>query len=146
MEIEEALIRVQSAYPRIYLACHTRHQNARTTPHQLSQRDGSILSHLDDRRPIAQSALARHMGVAKSTLSAALASLEEHGYVARRPEGKELLLLRTPQGSKAMSRGSVLESGRLRRLLSALSEPERKAAVKGLELLAQAHERNKHAR
>ena len=84
------------------------------------------------------------MVVAKSTLSEALSGLEESGYIARGAVGKELLLLRPPQGSKAMSRGSVLESGRLRRLLDALTDGERKAAVKGLP--AQATKRNKHAR
>jgi len=140
MEIQEALIRVQSAYPRIYLSCHTRHQNARTTPDKLSQRDGSVLAHID--RPKSQRLLADHMGMAKSTLSEALAGLEDMGYVNRIAKGRESFVHRTPQGTKAMSRGSVLESGRLRRLLVNLTKQQREAAVAGLELLAFAGERS----
>ncbi len=85
MEIEESILRVQTAYPRIYLACHSRHQNTRTN--QISQRDGSLLAHLNHTTPTAQSDLAQHMGVAKSTLSEALGSLEERGLIARNGAG-----------------------------------------------------------
>ena len=135
MEIEESLIRVQTAYPRIYLACHSRHQNTRTN--EISQRDGALLAHLDGSRPTAQGELARHMGVAKSTLSEALSSLEERGFVARDEAG----ILRTAKGTEAMSNGSVLEPELLRRLLGLLSEQERRRAVDGLVLLARAAER-----
>ena len=47
-----------------------------------------------------------------------------------------MFLLRTPAGASAMSGSSVLESVRLRRLLNALTGPERRRAVEGLELLA----------
>ena len=61
MTISEAIVRVQEAYPRIYLACHSRHHNSRTTAPRLSQRDSSILSHLNETTPVAQSDLARHL-------------------------------------------------------------------------------------
>ena len=35
MTFEEALVRVQCAYPKIYLTCHERHQNAKTTAAKL---------------------------------------------------------------------------------------------------------------
>ena len=82
------------------------------------------------------------MGMAKSTLSEALAGLEDMGYVIRIPKGRESLVHRTLQGTKVMSRGSVLESGRLRRLLVNLPTQPREAAVAGLELLALAGERS----
>ena|SRR5690348_14006250 len=141
MELPEALIRVQTAYPRIYLACHSRHQNARTTPHRLSPRDAAVLAHLDERQAVAQSDLARHLGVAKSTLSEALSALENLGFIARTPpgnEGRGALVLRTPAGTAAMSSGSVLESSRLLALLSTLTAGERTRAVEGLELIARA--------
>ena len=143
-EIEEALIRVQAAYPRIYLACHSRHQNARTTPDKLSQRDASLLAHLDERQPISQADLARHVGVARSTLSEALSGLEEHGFVLRKgneQDGRGTLIERTEKGTKAMSNGSVLEPERLRIMLQTLTGDERRRVVDGLELMARAGER-----
>ena len=141
MELEEAVIRVQTAYPRIYLACHSRHQNARTTEHKLSPRDASLLAHLSERDAVAQSDLASHMGVAKSTLSEALSGLEEAGFVARRPasnDGRRSLLLRTASGTAAFRSGSVLESERLLNVLAILTGEERVRAVEGLELIARA--------
>jgi len=143
MNLQQALVRVQSAYPRIYLACHTRHQNARTTPDKLSPRDATLIAHLDEAKPLSQATLARHVSVAKSTLSEALSWLEEMGYVARTTKGRSVLLVRTAAGTRAMSRGSVLESGLLRQLLRTLSGPEREVAVEGIELLAMAAERRK---
>jgi len=141
MESEEALLRVQSAYPRIYLACHSRHQNARTTAHKLSQRDATLLAHLSEREPVSQSDLGRHIGVAKSTVSEALAGLEECGFIVRQPDGADsrgALIFRTASGTAAMSSGSVLETERLRELLEVMTAEERYRAVEGLELIARA--------
>jgi DNA-binding MarR family transcriptional regulator len=144
MELDESLIRVQMAYPRIYLACHSRHQNTRSTADQLSQRDASLLAHLEEKSAVSHADLARHMSVAKSTLSEALNSLEVRGYVARETaehDARGSLIRRTPKGTTAMSNGSVLEPERLRRLLEALTPEERQRAVEGLELIAQATQR-----
>lgn len=142
-DVEDALLRVQAAFPRIYLACHSRHQNARTTAEKLSQRDASLLAHLDDQEPVPQARLAAHMGVAKSTLSEALSSLEKQGLVVRQQDGRGALIRRTAKGIEAMSNGSVLEAERLRRILRKMTAAERKAAVAGLELIARASERTK---
>jgi DNA-binding MarR family transcriptional regulator len=139
VDIEQAVLRVQAAYPRIYLACHSRHQNARTTSQKLSQRDASLLAHLCEDHAVSQSDLARHMGVAKSTLSEALSGLEALGLAARHTnssDGRGTLILRTPAGTRAMSDGSVLESARLAELLELLTSDERRRAVEGLELIA----------
>jgi len=144
MDLEKSLLRVQSSYPRIYLACHSRHQTSRTTPDNLSQRDAALLAHLEEDEGIAPGDLARHMGLAKSTLSEALAGLEEAGYTVREADGRDgrgIRIRRTAKGSCAMSHGSVLEPARLRRLLEALSDAELRHAVEGLELLARASDR-----
>jgi DNA-binding MarR family transcriptional regulator len=144
MELEESLLRVQVAYPRIYLACHSRHQNARSGVDQLSPRDGSLLAHLEENVAIAHAELAQHMGVAKSTLSEALASLEERGFVERQADERDArgsMIRRTAKGTVAMSNGSVLEPQQLRKLLGLLSVEERQRAVEGMELIAKATER-----
>ena len=152
MDLQEALIRIQTAYPRIYLACHSRHQNARTTIHKLSPRDSALLAHLSERDAVGQSDLAGHMGVAKSTLSEALSNLEECGFVVRVPQaddGRGALIRRTAAGTEAMSSGSVLETVRLLDVLQCMTGEEILRAVEGLELIARAavalSERKKNA-
>jgi DNA-binding MarR family transcriptional regulator len=139
--IDAALIRIQSAYPRIYLACHTRHQTAPVSGQPLSPRDASILAHLDERDAISQGVLARHLGIAKSTLSEALKHLERQHCIRRVPDPADprgTLVYRSPEGTGAMSQGSVLEAERLRALLSRLTQQELVRALDGLELLARA--------
>lgn len=132
---------VQIAYPQVYLACHTRHVRARSTPFRLSARDSSLLVHLDEDRPTRAAELAQHLGIGAPTLSAAVRKLEALGYVARRtPEtdrrGVELRL--TPQGAEALSATSVLEAARVEALLLALAPADRARAVDGLALLGRA--------
>ncbi len=141
MLIEEAVLRIQAAYPRVYLACHTEHQTARVTGQELSQRDATILSHVNEREAVQQGVLARHLGIAKSTLSEALAFLEKREFIRRETDPADprgVLVWRTKAGSSAMSAGSVLQSGQLALLLHQLTEEERVRAVAGLELLARA--------
>jgi MarR family transcriptional regulator, organic hydroperoxide resistance regulator len=132
---------VQSCYPQIYLACHTRHVRAASTPHRLSSRDSALLSHLDEKQPMAPSALARHLGVGAPTMSAAIKRLVHLGYVeqARHPQdGRRIRLLLSRKGARAMRATSVLDAARVRRVLARLEPSDRSAALSGLALLAQA--------
>jgi MarR family transcriptional regulator, organic hydroperoxide resistance regulator len=139
--LEAAVRAVQIAYPRIYLACHTRHTRARSSAFHLSARDSSLLVHLDETHPTRPAALARHMGVVASTMSAALQRLESLGYVTRTAaaadrRAAELRLSAT--GAEALRATSVLEAARVRALLRALTPQERTRAVEGLALLGAA--------
>jgi MarR family transcriptional regulator, organic hydroperoxide resistance regulator len=132
---------VQRAYPQIYLACHTRHRKARSSDDALSERDGSILAHIESATSVRPTDLARHLGVGAPTLSEALERLAELGYVAvrrSRADGREREVRLTAKGARAMSASSVLDAARVRSLLERLPAAERKAAVRGLELLARA--------
>jgi hypothetical protein len=71
------------------------------------------------------------MGIGKSTVSAAVTSLENMGFVARAGA-----VLRTEAGTQAMRGSSVLEAPTLKALLLTLDVNERIRAVEGLELLA----------
>jgi DNA-binding MarR family transcriptional regulator len=148
MTLDEAVLEVQLAYPRVYHACHREHRSGRTSSTGLSPRDGSILAHLSARVATAQGQLARHLGIAKSTLSEAVAWLIECGYVAREPgsDGREHRLRLTHQGVEAMRGSSVLESDLLAAVLATLSAEERQAAVRGLQLLSEATRRRALAR
>jgi DNA-binding MarR family transcriptional regulator len=132
---------VQVCYPQIYFACHTRHLRRASTPTRLSAADSTLLAHLDERRSVRPTMLARHLGVAPSTLSAAVKRLTAHGYIvqdraSRDGRVRDLRLSRT--GAEAMQASSVLESARVSLMLSQLSAAKRKQALAGLSLLAAA--------
>ena len=135
---------VQTCYPQIYLACHTAHGTRASSRGGLSARDSSLLAHVDERVPITPSALARHMGIGKPALSAAVKRLVRLGHVRveRNAADKRVVHLRlAPGGAKAMRDNSVLEADRVRRLLLALTAAERRTALEGLSLLARAARR-----
>ena len=74
MESEDALLRIQSAYPRIYLACHSRHQK--------SQRDGTLLAHLSEQNntpDVARRNMAR--ALAKTAFRGQLSVASQYGVV-----------------------------------------------------------------
>ncbi len=132
---------VQVAYPQIYFACHTRHVRRASTATRLSATDSTLLAHLDEDDGVRPTTLARHLGLAASTLSAAIARLAALGYVVQRRDGKdgrasELCL--SAKGAAAMQASSVLESTRVKKMLARLTESDRKQALAGLAMLARA--------
>jgi MarR family transcriptional regulator, organic hydroperoxide resistance regulator len=132
---------VQRCYPKIYLACHTKHQRRRSNAAQLTAHESSLLAHLSEAHPTRPSDLAKHLGIGRSTVSAAVKRLVALGYIAHaraEDDGRVMALRLSPKGAKAMQAGSVLESGRVKALLAQLTERERGRAIEGLELLARA--------
>jgi MarR family transcriptional regulator, organic hydroperoxide resistance regulator len=132
---------VQVAYPQIYFACHTRHVRRASTPTQLSATDSTLLAHLDEERSVRATAMAKHLGLAASTLSAAIGRLAALGYVIQQrdsKDGRAVDLLLSAKGATAMQASSVLESGRVKGMLEQLSAADRKRALDGLGLLATA--------
>ncbi len=139
-DLHADVLEVQRCYPRIYLACHTEHVRA-STGVALSQRDGSILAHLREDELTSQADLARHLNVTPATVSEALKKLAELGYVEASSdlddERRKRVTL-TEKGAQAMSASSVLEATRVAALLAGLGDDERRRAVDGLRLLAEA--------
>ncbi|HUL72920.1 MAG TPA: MarR family transcriptional regulator [Vicinamibacterales bacterium] len=142
MTIDQAVERVQFAYPQVYYACHTRHARRRSNPFRLSPRDSEILVHLDSRDPMTLSTLARHMDLARSTLSEAVTTLEALGYVTKSAgtagDRRHIGLVLTSRGVEAVRGSSVLESWRLRAVFGRLTARQRTSVVQGLDLLARA--------
>jgi DNA-binding MarR family transcriptional regulator len=135
---------LQRGYPQIYLACHTSHQRRRSNAAHLTSHESSLLAHLNRDRPLRAAALARHLGVGASTLSAAIKRLTSLGYIVREADaadGRAAALRLSPLGERAMQAGSVLDSRRVKELLSQLSIEERARALQGLALLAEAARR-----
>ena len=132
---------IQRLYPQIYLACHVDHVRASSTKWRLSSRDSSILAHLDIDRGMSPRALAGHLGVAASTVSAAIRRLTELGYISSDPAQSDMRqreLRLTARGAEAMAETSVLDAKRVDALVRRLNGKQRAAAMEGLRLLARA--------
>lgn len=142
MTLDQAVEQVQLTYPQVYYACHTRHQRKRSTDYRLSQRDAAILAHCSPDAPCVPAELARHLDIARSTLSEALKKLEQLGYVRRvsdaNGDGRRVGVLLTAKGLRAVRDTSVLESARLEAVLRCASVSERAAIAAGLAALASA--------
>jgi DNA-binding MarR family transcriptional regulator len=129
--------RVQRAYPQLYLACHVEHATRRHR-HGLSDRDASLLAHLDELAPLTAGALAKHLGVGPSTITEAIDRLEAMQLVERTRRGRTVELTITAAGITAMQEASVLATDRVAALIDTLPSSQRATAVRGLELLATA--------
>jgi DNA-binding MarR family transcriptional regulator len=130
-------------YPRIYFACHTRHVRDPQTQRLLSRHQASILDHLDELEPTTVMDLATHMGVTAATMSLAIDRLERKGYVVRLRDAKDRRRVHvrlTTAGVRIKGASSVLDPERVQRLMARLSDTDRRRAIEGLGLLAQAAE------
>ena len=139
MKDDDDVFEVQRLYPQIYIACHKDHVRAVSTKWRISSQDASILVHLDRETGLSPRALAAHLSVAASTLSAALARLAKLGYLTNTPnetDRRKRELRLTARGAEAISHTSVLDAERVRSMLKQLEPEERNAAVQGLALLA----------
>jgi DNA-binding MarR family transcriptional regulator len=141
---DDDVFEVQRLYPQIYLACHTDHVRAQSTTFRISSQDASILVHLDRKSGLSPRALAAHLGVAPSTLSAALSRLADLGYLtndASETDRRKREIRLTARGAEAIASTSVLNAERVKALLNKLKPKERSEAVRGLALLAEAARR-----
>lgn len=142
MTLDQVVEQVQLTYPQVYHACHTRHQRKRSTDLRLSARDAAILAHCSTTAACVPAQLARHLAIAKSTLSEALKRLAQLGYVRRFAEangdGRKVGILLTAKGLRAVRETSVLESARLAAVLRCASPTDRAAIAVGLTKLAAA--------
>jgi len=130
---------VQVAYPQIYFACHTRHIRRASTATRLSAADSTLLAHLDEDRATRPTELAKHLGLAASTLSAAINRLAKLGYVTTGKalsDGRAVDLRLNAKGVAAMQASSVLDAALVARMLTHLSSSERTRALEGIGLLA----------
>ncbi|HWY67825.1 MAG TPA: MarR family transcriptional regulator [Terriglobales bacterium] len=133
--------RVLQSYPKIYLACHTRHVRDDETGKSLSPRLGSILDHLDTQPPLTLSSLAKHLDVTQSTISLQIDKLQRAGYVLRlrdTQDRRRVSVVLTPRGKRIKEQNSVLDRDLVREMISLLRPGDVEAALSGLDLLAEA--------
>jgi MarR family transcriptional regulator, organic hydroperoxide resistance regulator len=141
--LKDAVSLLMTFYPKIYLACHTRHVNDPVKGVKLTAHQGSVLDHLDQEDSITMQELAMHLGVTPSTMSITIDRLSKLGYVKRekdKADSRRVNLFLTAHGNKIKQSKSVLDASRVKSLLSRLNEKERAEALKGLGLLATAAE------
>jgi DNA-binding MarR family transcriptional regulator len=131
--------RIQRAYPQLYLACHVDHVTRRTGG--LSERDSSLLAHLDEVSPVTAGGLAKHLGVGPSTITEAVDRLEKLALVERTRRGRRVELRITAAGIARMQESSVLDTERVAQLIANVPARKRAEAVRGIELLAEAARR-----
>jgi DNA-binding MarR family transcriptional regulator len=132
---------VQTWYPQIYLACHDDHKRARRTRTGISDRDSSILAHLDERVPMTAAALAQHVGIGRPAMSATIKRLLARGLITQQTDANDARrrqLHLTAAGRRALGESSVLDTVLLRGVLRRLTPSERARALDGLSLLARA--------
>jgi len=139
--IRDDVQRVMQLYPRVFLACHTRHVRDTQANRLLSAHQASILDHLDEIEPTGLLQLAKHLGVTASTMSLTVDRLVRGGYVRRESDpkdGRRVGLRLTKAGVRIKREKSVLDPQRVDSMLRRLSRAEREGAVAGLALLARA--------
>jgi DNA-binding MarR family transcriptional regulator len=132
---DDQVRRIQRAYPRIWHACHVEHASRRRD-HGLSDRDVTLLGHLDETAALTAGALAKHLGVGASTVTEAIDRLEAVGLVDRTRAGRKVELRLTRLGADRLAQSSILDAGRLAALVALI--PDAEAAVRGIEQLAEA--------
>jgi MarR family transcriptional regulator, organic hydroperoxide resistance regulator len=149
MRLRPDVAQVFRDYPRIYLACHRKHVRDPETGTPVSANQVGIMDHLDTATPTMLSDLAAHMGVTPATMSIAVGRLVDLGFVTRvlDPVDRRKVQLRlTEAGARVCAANSVLEPTLVEEMLDQLAERDRKAALRGLELLAKGAVSAQHAR
>ena len=137
------LMDVLRSYPQIYLACHVEHRTRASSPTGRTARDATLLAHIAEHGS-SPARLARHLGIAPSTLSAALARLEAQGLLkleVSEQDARRRVIRLTARGREAVVRDNVLDPERVAAVLGAMSPEERRRGVEGLKLLAAAAKR-----
>jgi len=149
MSLGDDVRAVLELYPRVFMACHTRHVRDPRSDRVLSARQAGILDHLDTVEPVTLGGLARHSGVTPATMSLAVERLVRDGYVRRRrakDDARRVELTLTEAGERLRAANSVLDADRVRVVLAALPAEERAAGVRGLGILAGAAQAVMHSK
>jgi MarR family transcriptional regulator for hemolysin len=139
--LETKVERLLAAYPTIYLACHRDHMRTDEAGNPLTEKQASVLDHLDAARPTTLSKLAERMGVGRSAMSTTVTRLVRAGYIARKQgtqDRRTAGLTLTPSGKRIQAENTVLNPQLVRQMFKLMQPAEVERALAGTESLAQA--------
>jgi DNA-binding MarR family transcriptional regulator len=137
--LDSRVRRLQNAYPAIFLACHQKHVREDGEGRTLTERQASVLDHLDEKQPTTLSRLAEHMGVGRSTMSITVSRLVRGGYVTSRKGRQDTRLVEltlTSNGAKVRDENALLHPALVREIFRKVKPEEAEAALQGIESLA----------
>jgi len=132
---------VLRAFPMIQLACRPRGVVVPGERTGVSSHQGHILSQLGREDPTMVTELAEAMGVTPSTMSLNLKRLRQAGLVVceRDPDDRRVMNVRlTEAGERARTAVRPLDVDRVDAMLRTLRPEDRRRALEGLNLLAEA--------
>jgi DNA-binding MarR family transcriptional regulator len=131
---------VLQTLPRIHFACRVRGARA-PDGLEVSEHQARLLGLLDLDDPAMVTELAEAMGVTASTMSLNLKRLQERGLITRErdPADRRVMNVRlSPYGAEIREGLQDLDIGRVDALLRALGPEDRRVALQGLVVLAEA--------
>jgi len=136
---ETQIRRLLDAYPAIFLAAHRQHMRSDERGGSVSERQASVLDHLDHKRSATLSKLAEHMGVGCSAMSIMVSRLVRGGYIVRtrdEKDGRCVALKLTRRGARVKEQNAILEQDLLKSMFRMMPAEELEAALDGVESFA----------
>src|SRR6185436_5072041 len=117
---DNELFSILRDYPQIYLACHSSHRARKGRKAPITTRDATFLAHIAEDGLRAPDVLARHLGLARSTVSEELKRLRALGLVqmdSAEGDGRRRRIQLTEAGRQAIAGSSVLDAERVSAVL-----------------------------
>lgn len=139
--LDDAVDAFLADYPQIWFACHMRHPRGPGAGRGLTERQATLLGHLERERGLPVGRLARHLSVTPGSMTVALARLERAGLVERTdaPGDRRLRPVRlTALGHRVQREQAGFDPAQIRAMLRRLPPAGRARALAGLALLADA--------
>jgi DNA-binding MarR family transcriptional regulator len=115
-----------------------RHMRAAAAQHELSLTESAVLARLGRHGPATTAELARGEGMRPQSMSAAVATLEERGFVERKPhpsDGRQMSIALTDKGAAIRSSTKDLKRAWLAQAAARLEDEERQVLARAGDIL-----------
>jgi DNA-binding MarR family transcriptional regulator len=115
-----------------------RHMRAAAAQHELSLTESAVLARLSREGPATTAELARAEGMRPQSMSAAVATLEERGFIERRPhpsDGRQMNIALTEKGAAVRSSTNDLKRAWLAQAAARLQDDDRQILARAGDIL-----------